>query len=75
MNVGVPAFFLYGQSNASGKSGDTLDLRLPMALHLEPLPHSDGKIVAAMYGPTVLAAVVPDEPGIPNPANNALANT
>jgi DUF1680 family protein len=50
------------------EDGDTLDLRLPMALQLEPLPHSDGKIVAAMYGPTVLAAVVPDKPGIPNPA-------
>jgi DUF1680 family protein len=48
--------------------GDTLDLRLPMALHLQSLPHSDGKVVAVMYGPTVLAAVVPDEPGISNPA-------
>jgi uncharacterized protein len=48
-------------------AGDTVELHLPMALHLESLPHSDEKIVAVMYGPTVLAAV-PDEPGIPNPA-------
>ena len=50
------------------KTGDTLELRLPMTLRLEPLPHSKEKIVAVMYGPTVLAAIVPDEPGIPNPA-------
>jgi hypothetical protein len=49
-------------------NGDTLDLRLPMGLRLEPLPHSDGKIVALMYGPTVLAGVVPDMPGMINPA-------
>ena len=41
------------------KTGDTLEVRLPMKLHFEPLPHSDGKIVAAMYGPMVLAGVVP----------------
>jgi hypothetical protein len=50
------------------KTGDTIELRLPMTLRLEPLPHSNGKILAVMYGPTVLAAIVPDEPGIPNPA-------
>ena len=48
--------------------GDTVELRLPMTLRLEPLPHSDGKIFAVMYGPAVLAAVVPDEPDVPNPA-------
>ena len=59
----------YMELERQWQAGDTLDLRLPMALHLEPLPHSNGKIEAAMYGPTVLAAVVPDEPGISNPAS------
>ncbi len=58
----------YMEVERQWQDGDTLELRLPMALHLEPLPYSEGKVVAAMYGPTVLAAVVPDEPGIPNPA-------
>lgn len=48
--------------------GDTLELHLPMSLRAEPLPHSDGKILAAMFGPTVLAAIIPDEPGVPNPS-------
>ena len=51
------------------KSGDSLELRLPMRLRLEPLPHSQDKIFAVMHGPCVLAAIVPDEPGIPNPSS------
>jgi len=47
------------------QSGDTLEIRLPMALRLEPLPYSDDKIVAVMFGPLVLAGVVPEEEGIP----------
>lgn len=47
------------------RDGDTLDLHLPMTLRTEPLPHSDDRIVALMYGPLQLAAVVP-------PAVNAL---
>ena len=50
------------------RNGDVLDLRLPMRLHTEPLPHSDGKIVALMYGPLQLAAVIPSAPGVPDPA-------
>lgn len=50
------------------KSGDTIEWHLPMKLRLEPLLHSDGETSAVMYGPTVLAAVVPDEPGVLNPA-------
>ena len=50
------------------EDGDWLELRLPMSLHLEPLPHSDGKILATVFGPTVLAAIVPDETDIPNPS-------
>jgi hypothetical protein len=50
------------------KDGDNIELRLPMKLRLEALPHSDDKIFAVMYGPIVLAAIVPNEPGIPNPA-------
>jgi hypothetical protein len=51
------------------KTGDTIELRLPMTLRPEPLPHSEENIFAVMYGPTVLAAVVPDEPGIPSPSH------
>ncbi len=39
--------------------GDVIELRLPMTLRTEPLPHSDGKIVALMYGPMQLVARVP----------------
>jgi DUF1680 family protein len=41
------------------KDGDTVDVRLPMKLRFEPLPNSGGNIVAAMYGPMVLAGIVP----------------
>jgi len=51
------------------KSGDVVELSLPMKLRMEALPHSDDQIFAVMYGPTVLAAIVPDEPGILNPAS------
>jgi hypothetical protein len=50
------------------KNGDTLDLHLPMALRLESLPQSNDKIVAALYGPSVLAGIVPTAPGAPDPA-------
>jgi len=36
------------------RNGDTVDIRLPMALHLESLP-GDPKTVAILYGPIVLA--------------------
>ena len=48
--------------------GDVVELRLPMTLRTEPLPHSDDKIVALMYGPLQLAAIVPSAPGTPDPA-------
>lgn len=50
------------------RDGDVLDLRLPMTLRTEPLPHSEDKIVALMYGPLQLAAVVPSSPDTPDPA-------
>ena len=50
------------------RDGDTLDLRLPMHLRAEPLPHSDENTLALLHGPVLLAALVPDEPGIENPA-------
>ncbi|HVM61342.1 MAG TPA: beta-L-arabinofuranosidase domain-containing protein [Verrucomicrobiae bacterium] len=56
------------------KSGDTIQLRLPMALRLEFLPHSDDRIVAVMYGPIVLAGIVPVEPGVSNPATQRFAD-
>ncbi len=50
------------------KSGDTIDLRLPMTLRSEALPGSNGKTIALRYGPNVLAGVVPTQPGTPDPA-------
>lgn len=50
------------------RDGDSVVLRLPMQLRAEPLPHSDGKILALMHGPVLLAAMVPDEEGIGNPS-------
>ena len=43
-------------------NGDTITLRLPMTLHAEPLPHSDNKIISLLYGPNVLAALIPGTP-------------
>ena len=50
------------------RDGDTLELRLPMTLHMESLPHSENRLAAVMFGPVLLAAIVPDEPGVPSPA-------
>jgi DUF1680 family protein len=36
------------------KKGDTVEVRLPMSLHLEAMP-DDPKMIAVMYGPIVLA--------------------
>ena len=49
--------------------GDVIELHLPMTPRLEPLPHSDEKVLSVLHGPTVLAAIVPDEPGVVNPAS------
>ena len=37
------------------QDGDTISIGLPMAIHQEPLP-GDDSMVAALYGPLVLAA-------------------
>lgn len=58
----------YIEIDRTWRDGDTVDLTLPMELRWEPLPHSEGKIGAIMYGALVLAGIVPDEPGIVNPA-------
>ncbi len=50
------------------RRGDVVELRLPMTLRTEPLPHSDGKIVALMYGPMQLVARVPADEGKNDPA-------
>ena len=65
------------------RDGEVLELRLPMTLRLEPLgqsaasaaplviDHSPSVIpppVAVLHGPVLLAAIVPDEPGVENPA-------
>ncbi|HEU4589281.1 MAG TPA: beta-L-arabinofuranosidase domain-containing protein [Steroidobacteraceae bacterium] len=39
------------------RPGDVLDVRLPMSLRLEPLPHAP-EYAAVMYGPIVLAGIV-----------------
>lgn len=41
------------------KRGDVIELRMPMTLRVEPLPHSGDKILALMYGPMQLVARVP----------------
>ncbi|MDF3059546.1 MAG: hypBA1 [Rariglobus sp.] len=52
------------------KHGDRIEVRLPMTLRTEPLPHSNDRIVALMYGPLQLAAIVPTNPGVPDPATS-----
>ncbi|OGV44270.1 MAG: hypothetical protein A2X48_00140 [Lentisphaerae bacterium GWF2_49_21] len=48
--------------------GDILDIELPMHLWLEALPHSDGRSVALMKGPIVMAGIVPADPRLKDPA-------
>ena len=53
----LPAFSSpssYLTLNRVWKSGDKIELSLPMGLHIDPMP-DDGTIQAAMYGPLVLA--------------------
>jgi len=50
------------------QSGDTIVVRLPMALRVELLPYSQEKSGALMFGPTLLGAIVPDEDGVPIPS-------
>ncbi|BCU78077.1 beta-L-arabinofuranosidase domain-containing protein [Luteolibacter sp. LG18] len=50
------------------RSGDTLVVRLPMALRVEFLPQVEEGSGAFLFGPTLLAAIVPDEEGVPNPS-------
>ncbi|MEO5712766.1 MAG: beta-L-arabinofuranosidase domain-containing protein, partial [Luteolibacter sp.] len=50
------------------KSGDIIELQLPMKLRTEALPHSNGKTIALLYGPNVLAGIVPTTSGAADPA-------
>jgi len=53
----IPAFASPGSYltlNRTWKTGDKIELRLPMALHVAPMP-DDETIQAVMYGPLVLA--------------------
>jgi DUF1680 family protein len=53
----LPAFSSpssYLSLNRVWKSGDKIELSLPMALHVSPMP-DDNKVQAMMYGPLVLA--------------------
>src|SRR3954467_1848302 len=62
----LPAFASPGsylELNRTWKSGDKIELNLPMDLHVEPMPDNDS-VQAIMYGPLVLAGtfdVVPNE--------------
>lgn len=47
------------------KSGDVVEIQLPMKLHLEPLPGTTN-IIAVLYGPIVLAGELGTN-GMPNP--------
>ncbi len=42
------------------RDGDTVEVRFPMSLYTEPLPHS-ADMLAVLYGPIVLAAQLGDE--------------
>ena len=46
-------------------AGSTSEFRvaLPMEWHMDVLPHSNGSRAAFMYGPLVMAAVTPPQPG------------
>lgn len=56
------------------RDGDIIELRLPMSLRTEPLPHSDGRIVALMYGPMQLVAHVPTTDEKNDPAHRRYAD-
>ena len=56
------------------RNGDVVELHLPMALRTEPLPHSDGKIVALMFGPLQLVARVPAGDRNNDPADRRYAD-
>jgi DUF1680 family protein len=43
------------EADREWKDGDVLDVRLPMSLHLAPMP-DDPRVAAILYGPIVLAA-------------------
>lgn len=59
----------YFTLNREWRDDDALVLRLPMTLRAESLPHTNDKTIALLHGPVVLAALVSDEPGVPNPAS------
>jgi uncharacterized protein len=60
----------YARVTRRFRTGDVLEVRLPMSLHLEPLP-DDPDHAALMYGPIVLAGIV----GTPvNPADQLIVN-
>jgi DUF1680 family protein len=58
----------YFRLNRIWKGGEVIEVRLPMKLYTEELPASSGKIQAVKYGPMVLAAVIPSEQGVNDPA-------
>ena len=45
------------------RDGDVVKIALPMTMHASILPNSDGTRAAFMYGPLVLAGIVPPEEG------------
>ncbi|OLE11498.1 MAG: hypothetical protein AUG89_09620 [Acidobacteria bacterium 13_1_20CM_4_56_7] len=72
----LPAFASpssYLTLNRTWKSGDTIELNLPMDLHIDAMPDNE-TIQAAMYGPLVLAArfdAVPNEMSYGDPGPKA----
>jgi DUF1680 family protein len=53
------------------RAGDVIDVRLPMSLRLEPLPHAEG-YAALSYGPIALAGIFYGNPV--NPADQLIVN-
>jgi hypothetical protein len=58
----------YASIRRTWRDGDVVDVRLPMTLRLKPLPHSDAKVAAVMYGPLMLVGLMTPDPTLPDPA-------
>lgn len=52
--AGTPSHAGYVELRRAWKSGDVVEVRMPMALHAEAMP-DDPRVTAVLYGPVVLA--------------------
>ncbi len=68
----IPSSYISIES--TWKNGDVMEVELPMDLRIETLPFSNGKIIALMYGPMVMAAIVSPDKDENNPARKRFSN-